>query len=138
MTVNLLSQRLKAAKRELTALKTAHRRGLGSLAVYEFQMALDVPVEAQTGFWYLDLTLTFDRSFPAYPFAQVIAPNGPASDYYTANIFEGEQSKVYGNSGYSLMFTVPFFYSVKTTPYPVYFYSTAPIVSITPRFWRTY
>ena len=34
MTVNLLSQKLKAAKKEITDLKTAHKRGFGNLKIY--------------------------------------------------------------------------------------------------------
>lgn len=70
MTVNLLSQRLKAAKRELTALKTAHMRGLGLVNIYEQVVYIDPA--GRTGQHELEIIITLDSSFPVYPFVQLL------------------------------------------------------------------
>lgn len=69
---DLLVQRLKNAKRELTALKTAHRRGLGNLKTYYYKY--NVPSEGhEEGYiWHLVITVHFNRAFAAYPFAQLL------------------------------------------------------------------
>lgn len=70
MTVNLLTKRLKAARSELTNLKTASTRGLGFLRVYGQNLTLtDAP---GSGFHELDVTVTLDSSFAPYPFVQLL------------------------------------------------------------------
>lgn len=135
MSQNLLVEKLKFAKRELTALKTAHRRGLGGLKVFEKTLDISVPSEAQSGFWFIEVTLNFDRDFPAYPFAQIIPPTSGGPNY-SSNILEGEESKNYSNGGYSLSFNLAWFYSDTMSPYPIYAYSSAAVESYTFRFWR--
>lgn len=65
---DLLVQRLKAAKRELTALKTAHRRGLGLLKIYAEDAEIE---EQQTGLWNIIITITFATNSTPYPFAYI-------------------------------------------------------------------
>ncbi|MBQ8984325.1 hypothetical protein IJ098_00500 [Candidatus Saccharibacteria bacterium] len=67
---DLLVQRLKAAKRELTALKTAHRRGLGLVKLYEKTIALTPPTQYLA--YVIKLTIVFEPSSQAYPFIQLV------------------------------------------------------------------
>lgn len=68
--MNTLSQRLKYAKRELTALKTAHPRGLGNLRVYRKSETLVTP--GASGIYNATITGTFSSLFSPYPFVQAL------------------------------------------------------------------
>lgn len=63
---DLLVQRLKAAKRELTALKTAHRRGLGLLKVYRIEETFITP-SGQGTYEGVKITISFSRNFAKKP-----------------------------------------------------------------------
>lgn len=63
---DLLVQRLKAAKRELTALKTAHRRGLGLLKVYRREETF-TPPGGQGTYNGVKITISFSRNFAKSP-----------------------------------------------------------------------
>lgn len=104
---DLLVQRLKAAKRELTALKTAHRRGLGLLKLYESDISLDV--QERLGFWSVKVTINFAESQSPYPFLQWI----PVVNNDTSNVVElvGEE---FTNNG---MTTVLYFEWLASDPY---------------------
>lgn len=102
MSQNLLVERLKFAKRELTALKTAHRRGLGNLKVYKKKIT---PPSSghDSGFWYLIVTVDFDRRFSSYPFTYSLSTreiNGnqsiePVSFNYINNGFSARYGAIY-------------------------------------------
>lgn len=79
---DLLVQRLKNAKRELTALKTAHKRGLGLLKLYEFTAPLDV--QERLGFWSVKLTVNFAEDQSPFPFLQWI----PVVNNNSLNVIE--------------------------------------------------
>lgn len=66
--MNTLGQRLKYARRELTALKTAHPRGLGNLRVYRKNQTIVTPGSA--GVYRATIKGTFSSLFAPYPFAQ--------------------------------------------------------------------
>lgn len=68
--MNNLSQRLKYAKRELTALKTAHPRGLGNLRVYRRAETILSP--SNMGAYEAKISGSFRSLFAPYPYAQVI------------------------------------------------------------------
>lgn len=63
---DLLVQRLKAAKRELTALKTAHRRGLGLLKMYRRE-EIFVPPDGQGTYDGVKIIISFSRDFAKSP-----------------------------------------------------------------------
>lgn len=98
MTVNLLTQRLKAAKRELTALKTAHKRGLGNMKVYQQQVNLSATGH-ELGFWYVLVDVDFDQNYAAYPFAQSMGGANAAGDWWSV-----EPESVTYTSGYHAQF----------------------------------
>lgn len=82
MTVDLLSVRLKEAKRELTNLKTAHTRGIGMLQLYTSEVKLDV--QDKTGIWDVAVTIYFKEGQSPYPFLEYI----PIVNNDTSNVIE--------------------------------------------------
>lgn len=68
--MNTLGQRLKYARRELTALKTAHPRGLGNLRVYRKSGTTTSP--ATNGVYRITIKGTFSSLFTPYPFFQAM------------------------------------------------------------------
>lgn len=67
MSQNMLVDKLRAAKQELTALKTVHRRGLGLLKIYTGTYDIPPPTGAASLYW-LTVSLTFGVA--SYPFTQ--------------------------------------------------------------------
>jgi len=82
MTVDLLSVRLKEAKKELTNLKTAHTRGLGMLQLYTSEIKLDV--QDKTGLWDVEVNVYFKAGQSPYPFLEYI----PVVMNDTSNVIE--------------------------------------------------
>lgn len=82
MTVDLLSVRLKEAKKELTNLKTAHTRGIGMLQLYTSEVKLDV--QDKTGIWDVAVTIYFKEGQSPYPFLEYI----PIINNDTSNVIE--------------------------------------------------
>lgn len=79
MPVNLLTKRLKDAKRELTNLKTAHMRGLGYLKVYSQNLTItDGP---STGIHSFQIDITLSNEFAAYPFTQLFPAANSNDDH---------------------------------------------------------
>lgn len=72
MSQNLLVERLKFAKRELTALKTAHQRGLGLLQIYNKVYYFSGAGIEEGGAYDVVVTIKFSRNFSPYPFAYVL------------------------------------------------------------------
>lgn len=83
-----LTQRLIRAKEELTALKTAHKRGVGMLKVFEENIA---PQASDSTPWDLTITLAFDPSTTPYPFVYAIAKTLDESVYYFSAGFTQEE-----------------------------------------------
>lgn len=104
--MNNLSLRLKYAKRELTALKTAHLRGLGLVKVFSREVQLDLsPYVGELG--YIRVTVDFDSSFVAYPFVNII-PRAVSSG---TRVFGDPLEIYYTNAGYSLNTRMTWAYS---------------------------
>lgn len=121
MSQNLLVEQLKYAKRELTDLKTAHRRGLGLLKVYVTRYQVPPATGSQTFFW---LTIDVEFGISNYPFAQKYL----VLDDITASIVDTAPEFEYTNGGYGAEFRSSL---VKIDePYVFDFYSTSPIISI--------
>lgn len=82
MTVDLLSVRLKEAKKELTNLKTAHLRGIGMLQLFTYNINLDV--QSRVGFWDVAVVVNFKPGQSPYPFLEYI----PIVNNDTSNVIE--------------------------------------------------
>lgn len=117
---DLLSKRLIAAKRELTALKTAHRRGLGLLKVYRYDYDIPPPT-GELSFYRLTVNITFETS--PYPFVQryIIAQD------ITSNLFFANEEIVYTNSGWGAELKAVYLIA---SHYPLVINSTSPITSM--------
>ena len=128
MSQNLLVERLKSAKRELLALKTAHRRGLGLLKVYSEVYSIAAPSGSSTFYW---LTIDLEFSVSTYPFVQYYIVNNDIASVpvNTAPEFE------YQNGGTKAEFRIV----LEKVPsgYRFGFSSTSPIVSMNYS-WSTY
>lgn len=121
MTINPLTMRLKAAKRELLALKTAHTRGLGNVRIYTTTLDID-PTGHTTGWWSLIVNINFDQAFVAYPFVNF------AVRFNSNNSMEAV-GQDYANGGYSLRAQFIWRYSGDTDTVSVS--STAPVINYT-------
>ena len=123
MTVDLLSVRLKEAKKELTNLKTAHLRGLGMLQLYTFTINLDV--QQRLGFWSIAVNITLKPGQSPFPFIQWI----PVVNNDTSNVIElvGVQ---FSSGGMSVLYE---FEWLASDPYvdTIKLYSTSQIASYT-------
>lgn len=121
MSQNLLVQRLKFAKRELTALKTAHKRGLGLLKVYTKTYTIPPPSGSASFYW---LTIELEFEISNYPFLQeyLVYNDIATSPISTTPEFE------YKNDGEKAEFRMVF--EKRTTDYSIRFNSTSPIVSM--------
>lgn len=77
--MNTLSQRLKYAKKELTALKTAHPRGLGNLRVYRRIETIVSPADGggRIREYEAKISGNFSSLFAPYPYTQVVIGNSP-------------------------------------------------------------
>lgn len=117
--MNLLVDRLKYAKRELTALKTAHKRGLGNLKVYTQEVTITHPGGSQL----LNLVVNFDNTTVAYPFVRVI---GSMNSSYTYNL--NVLGAGYTNNGKTYKMTGTFI--LNTGMNKIYVESTLPASSI--------
>lgn len=122
MTINLFSKKIKDIKIELTNLKTAHKRGLGSLQIYTYDINID-PTGHEYGFWELSFTADFDRTFAAYPFAYL----EPQAQGNFVSSLEME-SFGYFNDGYRIVFNAIWFYD--SAAYNARIISSAPITNI--------
>lgn len=121
MTINPLTMRIKAAKRELLALKTAHTRGLGNVRIYTTTLAID-PTGHTTGWWGLIVNINFDQAFVAYPFVNF------AVRFNSNNSMEAV-GQDYVNGGYSLRAQFIWRYSGDADTVSVS--STAPVINYT-------
>lgn len=128
---DLLVQRLKAAKRELTALKTAHKRGLGLLRIYRTQYLFsDIPgISDQEIYSSVKTTITFSTTFEPYPFAYLVGMLRESSQSVLLSV-ETRQVE-YSNNGYTITFTgsIAIYYSDLGLD-RMFLYSTSPPTSI--------
>lgn len=121
---DLLSQRIKYAKNELTALKTAHKRGLGNVKIYKYVYDF-----SSTGIAVgtMSVTVNFDQTFSEYPFAFLVGYEPTQQSLYASSMDAREI--VYLNNGYSVKFTGPAICYPTAIEPKVNIYSTAPISS---------
>ena len=126
MTQNLLVQRFKDAKRELTALKTTHSRGIGLLNIYKETVTFTA-----SGGTFKDavITVNFSQNFAAYPFVYIMGygVRGTATYFYSM----GAESINYTNNGYTAVFEATAIYLPSSIPNKFDVYSTSPATSIT-------
>lgn len=130
MTVDLLSVRLKEAKRELTNLKTAHKRGLNSLVVFEYPLSIS---GYNDDVYTLSVTLNFDPNFTKYPFISCSPQCDPSTYISNADLI----SMDYTNNGMSAVYTFDWFALTTLDPYTILFKCSVPITSVEYRFIRS-
>lgn len=88
MPTPVLVERLKRAKEELTALKTAHKRGVGLLKVFEENISPQAPDQTP---WELTMTISFGANSTPYPFMYTLAKTMDESDYFWSFGFREEE-----------------------------------------------
>lgn len=120
--MNLLTQQIKNAKKELLALKTNHNRGLGMLKIYKYNYIIPPPPDPELSFWWLNMTFTFEMS--AYPFLQ---RNLQFNDI-SKNLFSTAEEFGYINNGWGA--TISARYGNLNRNYDVVVYCTSPITSM--------
>lgn len=126
--MNTLSERLKYARRELTALKTAHPRALGNLRVYRRSEVLTSTAGSRELFEIL-ITLAFSTNYAPFPFTELVGGQMPSG----VGLFEVEEFE-YSNDGMSATAKASgLFNAGASMPYEVL--SMAPVVSISTQ-WR--
>lgn len=127
MTQNLLTKRLKDAKRELTNLKTAHKRGLGLIRLYDYtgKVIPPNPLEA----YKMQITVDFSRSFGKNPFAQFLRLTTHPERSWVGSAIRTEW-EYYDNDGYSLVILGDYydFYEDDTSQFTII--STSPITNV--------
>lgn len=123
--MNTLAQRLKFAKRELTALKTAHRRGLGNVKIYTYTYYFD---DEGIG----TLTVKFSRKFAPNPFVYVVMSGEEQGPWYFG-ITNGTLGMRYTDGGYTALISTQIFWGASGVYDRLVVYSTAPIESVN---WR--
>ena len=126
MTQNLLVQRFKSAKRELTALKTTHPRGIGNLKIYKETITFTA-----SGGSFKDavITVTFSQNFAAYPFVCILGYGADLSGKYYISM--DTKTINYTNNGYTAVFEAAAIYYPELVPNRFDVYSTSPMTSIT-------
>lgn len=125
--MNTLSQRIKFAKRELTNLKTAHRRGLGLLKVYYKPYTVPPPSTVSYAFIRLDMTITFDGV--AYPLIGFMGRSVDPTAQYSGSMFGSTPELQFTNNGHAVKMSVVAVADVHGV-YKLYIYATSPINSI--------
>lgn len=129
MSQNMLVDRLKFAKRELTALKTAHTRGLGLLKIYKTEFDYSQTGKPDGYIYNAVVTVKFSRDFAAYPFAYVLGDINRNSGIFWPS-FEAEVVS-FKDSGYTLVVSGRAVYATSENLRKVTAVSTAPIISLT-------
>lgn len=126
--MNNLSQRLKYAKRELTALKTAHPRGLGNLRVYRRSETAITP--GTSGLYYGTVTATFSSQFSPYPYVQAVL--GPMPE--NVNILQIEDFE-YSSDGMGFTTIMGGWFTAGSIPITFEILSLAPVETVSIQ-WR--
>lgn len=123
MTINLLSQRIKSAKRELTNLKTAHKRGLGNLKIFKNEIIIDTSGHT-SGIYFLTININFDQSFASFPLIKIY-PTVTNNFDYSAQLLEMD----YINNGYTVRAEFLWLYNSSLPNQNMTVFSTSPISS---------
>lgn len=121
MTVDLMSVRLKEAKRELTALKTAHRRGLGTLKVYDYKGTIP---DIGDGFWDVTAHVSFNDDAAPFPFTYIELGADDDGTDYTVQLEVEETS--YDTDGKNMDIKMLWIYFPSLPPARFRIVSTAP------------
>ena len=126
--MNTLADRLKAIKQELTALKTAHKRGLGNLRIYSKTVEVDSTGHESPRFWGLEITINFDTRFASYPFAYMLPT---ISDSGAASLTQ-QRAFSYTNNGFTIEFKALYYFSgPDTSSFTIL--SSSPVTSVSYR-----
>lgn len=120
--MNLLTTIIKSIKRELTALKTSHARGLGNVKIYHRIVQVD-PSGHETVASYMTITVNFDRRFTPYPMAQIIPTMNYSGDY--SMTMTGLD---YSDQGYTMNAELTWIYEAGTASFTVE--STSPVDNV--------
>lgn len=98
MTINPLTMRIKAAKRELLALKTSHAKSASLMKVFSTISSVPIPPE---DYALAKIMVKFSEDYGAFPYFRVeIEPTGFPAYNYGSNIFIGTET--YDPTGYRL------------------------------------
>lgn len=119
--MNLLTSKIKCLKRELTALKTSHTRGLGNIKIYHYSVAVDK--SGRPPYTDLVVTVQFDTSFNAYPLVQILPTVLDNGDYSMEQV-----GMDYSGSGYTVNARFVWSYKAGTDSFTVE--STIPVTSV--------
>lgn len=128
--MNTLAQRLKYAKRELTDLKTAHRRGLGLLKIYKTAYNLgSVAGIQQDTFQNAQISVRFSSEYSSYPYAYIM---GDSIYLYGSTLLSSSESEKieYKDNGYSILLSARILYAPSYGLKNIYLFSTIPPSSI--------
>ena len=99
MTINLLTARIKAIKKELLALKTSHTKSAFLLKIFSAIGSVPIPAEGATD--YAIITVNFSQDYGAYPYFRfAIEPTNLGYRNSGSNIYIGTET--YGSNGYSI------------------------------------
>lgn len=130
--MNTLAQELKYAKRELTNLKTAHRRGFGLLKIYKVVYNLSqIPgIQPETIYDNIKLTVRFSSDFSAYPMAYIMGDSVYLSQGALLSSVDVERPE-YKDGGFTIEYIASVIYSPQNNLTKMIVYSTAPVSSIT-------
>lgn len=126
--MNTLADRIKAINKELTALKTAHKRGLGNLRIYSKKVEIDPTGHEAPRFWGFEVTIDFDNKFASYPFAYML----PTMSDSGATSVTQQRAFTYTNNGFTIRFkAIYYFSSVDSSSFTII--STSPVTSVSYR-----
>lgn len=125
MTQNLLVQRFKDAKKELTALKTTHMRGIGNLKIYKETITFTGSEFFLEG----TVTINFSQNFAAYPFVYLLGYGVDLSGMHFISM--DPESVNYTDNGYTAVFEATALYDPESIPNKFDVYCTSPMTSIT-------
>lgn len=99
MTINPLTMRIKAAKRELLALKMSHAKSASLLKVFSAISSVPLPPE---GVDLAKITINFSGDYGAFPYFRIeIEPTGFPAFNQGSNIYIGTET--YDSTGYRLV-----------------------------------
>lgn len=130
--MNLLSKQIIEMKRELTALKTAHKRGIGTLRVYQLDHYFSEDGIAAGEQYNGTLTVNFSPDFAPYPFVYLLPMNSGNQPWNMLTNSVDVLAVRFINGGTTAIFDCNIFYG-PFGPDDIYnriaIYSTAPIIS---------
>jgi hypothetical protein len=122
--MNTLSERLKYAKRELTALKTSHPRGLGNLRVYR-RIETIVSPGGGISAYEAKISGNFSSLFAPCPYTQVVL-----GDYSEDVALLNMQDFEYTNGGMGFATVATGLFTQPSVPINIVILSLAPVDGI--------